>query len=128
MAGYNFSSTFTLAQRLRATDLLAWGTRENWSTTDLQTRLQREGLGYRRSVLIKDYERARVISLSSTKEAEQRANDFYERVYQPFKEASGLNTTQMGTIMSARQRGFEVPDELQDAFEEWDNWVETEGS
>lgn len=125
---YNFPTAFDAAQKERASDLLRWGARENWSTTELQTRLQREGLGYRRANLIRDYEHARVVSLAKTADAEGRAESFYQRVYKPFKSEMGLNTAQMGKILSAYHGQAEIPEELEEAFEEYEAWVETEGS
>lgn len=128
MVSYTFPKAFDTTQRDRAAELLKWGARENWSTTELQERLQREGLGYRRSVLIRDYEHARVVSQAKTADAEHRAESFYQRIYKPFKEDMKLNTAQMGKILSAYHGQTSIPDELEDIFDEYESWVESEGS
>jgi hypothetical protein len=128
MPDYTFTKSFDIVQRTRAAELLKWGARENWSTNDLQTRLKREGLGYRRENMVKDFEFARVVSMSKTPEAEKRATDFYKNVYQPFKADFGLNTSQMGTVMRAWRGEIDVPDELIEAVDQYGAYVEESGS
>ncbi len=125
---YTLSKAFDIAQKERAVELLKWGARENWSTKALQTRLQREGLGYRRATLIQDYERARVVGQALTPESEARATSFYDRIYKPFKQENKLTTKQMGAILKAFHGQTEIPEGLEDQFAEYEAWVETEGT
>lgn len=125
---YTLTKSFDAAQRTRAEELLAWGTRENWSTTRMQEILQREGLGYRREVLIQDFEHARVVSRSTNPEALARAEWFYRNTYKPFKEENKLNTSQMGAVMSGFKREEEPTPDLENLIEQWDIWTEETGS
>ncbi len=128
MSDYKLTSAFDAAQRERASELLAWSAREQWTTNALQTRLQREGLGYRRQNLIEDYHHAQVVSASKTPEARERAEHFYDNVYLPFKEEHDLSAAQMGEVMSAFKRETEAPDELAELLNEWGEWTEETGT
>ena len=125
---YTLSDKFDAAQRTRAVELLKWGAREGWTLNATQTRLQREGLGYRRQNMVEDFARAQVTGMSKTAEAEARADAFYDNVYKPFREETGLTRSQMGTIMRAWRGEIEVPDELADEVEWWGAEVEESGS
>lgn len=125
---YTLSKAFDIAQKDRASELLAWGARENWSLNTLQTRLQREGLGYRRKTMFGDFARAQVSSAAKTPEARDRAESFFDRIYEPFRQEHNLTRSQMGSIMSAFKREQEVPEELEDLVKEWGDTIEELGS
>lgn len=125
---YTLSSAFNDAQRVRAEQIIKHGVEEHWSTTVLQNVLRSENLGYRRSVLIQDYEHAQVVSWSTTPEALARAEWFYRNTYQPFKEENKLNTTQIGAVMSAFRRETVPSPDLKAFVEMWDIWTEITGT
>jgi hypothetical protein len=125
---YKLSTAFDISQQDRASELLNTGAREGWSTSRVQTMLQREGLGYRRENIVEDYRHAQVVGASLTPESAERAESFYQRIYVPFKEEHDLTSTEMGAIMSAFKREAEIPEELADLVDEWSDWTEEQGT
>jgi hypothetical protein len=125
---YTLSKAFDIAQRQRATEILDIASRGGASQRQVYTLLQRENLTYGRATVQADYLRAQVIGKSLTDESRARAENFYDTVFTPFKTESGLNATQMGKIMSARKKGVEVPEELQELADQYNAEMEIMGS
>lgn len=56
--------------------------------------LRRQGLGYRKTVMLEDYRRFQAVDRALTPEARQRAETWYDKVYEPFRKAGNMNAAQ----------------------------------
>lgn len=71
----------------------------------LYERLRSQGLGYRKTVALDDYRRFQAVDRSLTPESRARAENWYDKVYEPFRKEHGYNAKQATEALNKIREG-----------------------
>lgn len=67
--------------------------------------LQRQGLGYKKQDVLSDFRRFQAVDRSLTPETREKAETWYDKVYEPFRKTNGYNTKQASDALKRIREG-----------------------
>jgi len=91
---YLTPDTFDWKQVLDTRAIIKSGALEGLSSTKITSNLKEAGLSYRRINMLHDIRRGRSIEFSKTTEAKLKAETWFDRVYEPFREERKMTSAQ----------------------------------
>lgn len=113
---------FTYAARFGGYDLIRVETIFRQSMTGqaggqaIYERMRAQGLGYRKTDLLQDYRRFQAIDPAKTDDARNRAESWFDKVYEPFRKEHGYTAKQAtNALKRIREGSIETEEEAQEA-------------
>lgn len=118
---YIFSAAWDWQQKLRAKNILTLGMKNELSTSKIVSQLAAEGLSYRRINMLHDIRRSKAVETAKTPAAMSRAETWFDKVYEPFRKASGLNSREASDLWHrTRTESWETIEDAEEGVKWWE--------
>lgn len=88
------SDSFTKVEKSKAEEIIRYGVENELSSKAIRIDLQQEGLSYRKQSSLDDIRRVRVTNKALTGDSTQRAEIWYENVFEKFRKTHKLDHNQ----------------------------------
>lgn len=120
---YTLTAGFDWKQELDARAIIKAGVLDEHSATKIISDLKDAGLSYRRINMLHDVRRGKAIEWSKTPDAKLRAESWFDRVYEPFREDRKLTSTQATDLWRKTvTETWETIEEAKEGAEMWDKY------
>lgn len=90
MVSLTLSKKFSRKQKMKAINIIKKGAKENKNSSVIRKELELEGLSYRKQNSLDDIRKTKATIKAKTPEARERAEDWYNGVFEKFGKAKGI--------------------------------------
>jgi hypothetical protein len=104
-SGFIFEVRKSLAQALKVETVMRQGMGGEKGAQSVYEQLQRQGLGYKKQDVLTDYRRFQAVDKALTPESRERAEKWYDKVYEPFRKAQGYTAKQASEALTKIRSG-----------------------
>jgi len=98
MVRYILSSKFDSKQRAKALSIITRGVKNDLSTKEIRDRLSNKGLNIRKQNILHDIRRKKATIRALTPESRERANKWFDDVFEPFWKQKGMKNSKEGAL------------------------------
>lgn len=125
--GYITPTKLNIAQIDRSIEILEIAASGGASYRQTRSYLENEGLTYGTGSMQNNYRRASAVYFYTTPETRDVAEKKYDLFDEPFRKTHDLTAHEVGILQNALRTGREVPEELEEDYEEYETEYEMTG-
>lgn len=120
---YILTAGFDWKQDLQAQAIIKQGVLSEFSATKIISNLSDQGLSYRRINMLHDVRRGRAVEWAKTPEAKLKAESWFDRVYEPFREERKMTSREATDLWRKTvTETWQTIEEAKEGNEMWDKY------